>query len=216
MDAVMVKNFAFVVGNGETRRGFDIALLYPHGKIYGCGMAFTEYEGLDIIHKTVTVEPYRLEMMHQLGYNMSRVVFPKNETEEYEPIACWRDYLTDLAFSGQTPRMNAGSYAVCEAMRDGADTIYMLGFDFIIEGPECESNIFSGKPEKRCSFEDSKRRIIFMDWLFRTNPDTDFVFVVRDRDSSIRRFPTAKNMSVTHYDELGRDIRYRKKHGKGK
>ena len=34
---------AFCIGNGESRKGFDLEQLRPHGKIYGCNAIYRDF-----------------------------------------------------------------------------------------------------------------------------------------------------------------------------
>ena len=34
---------AFCIGNGESRKGFDLEILRPHGKIYGCNALYRDF-----------------------------------------------------------------------------------------------------------------------------------------------------------------------------
>ena len=34
---------AFCIGNGESRKGFDLEQLRPHGKIYGCNALYRDF-----------------------------------------------------------------------------------------------------------------------------------------------------------------------------
>ena len=36
-------NRAFCIGNGESRKGFDLEQLRPHGKIYGCNALYRDF-----------------------------------------------------------------------------------------------------------------------------------------------------------------------------
>ena len=33
----------FLIGNGESRKGFNLDTLKPHGKIYGCNALYREF-----------------------------------------------------------------------------------------------------------------------------------------------------------------------------
>ena len=37
-------NKVFLIGNGESRKDFNLDLLKPHGKIYGCNALYREFE----------------------------------------------------------------------------------------------------------------------------------------------------------------------------
>jgi len=54
----------FCIGNGESRKDFNLDLLKPHGKIYGCNALYREYTP-DVL---VSVDPGIMHEIYQSGY----------------------------------------------------------------------------------------------------------------------------------------------------
>lgn len=57
-------NKAFLIGNGESRKDFNLDLLKPHGKIYGCNALYREYTP-DVL---VSVDHGIMHEIYQSGY----------------------------------------------------------------------------------------------------------------------------------------------------
>ena len=54
----------FVIGNGESRKGFDLEKLRPHGKIYGCNAVYRDFTP-DVL---VAVDQGISHEIYQSGY----------------------------------------------------------------------------------------------------------------------------------------------------
>jgi hypothetical protein len=57
-------NKVFLIGNGESRKDFNLDLLKPHGKIYGCNALYREY----IPDVLVSVDHGIMHEIYQSGY----------------------------------------------------------------------------------------------------------------------------------------------------
>ena len=57
-------NKVFLIGNGESRKDFNLDLLKPHGKIYGCNALFRQYTP-DVL---VSVDHGIMHEIYQSGY----------------------------------------------------------------------------------------------------------------------------------------------------
>jgi hypothetical protein len=62
---------AFCIGNGESRKGFDLNTLKPHGKIYGCNALYREFTP-DVL---VAVDPGISHEIYQSGYCNKNVAY---------------------------------------------------------------------------------------------------------------------------------------------
>jgi hypothetical protein len=199
---------SFAIGNGASRAGFDLSLLSGFGATYGCNLLFTEYVQDEIYlvpSYTIAIEDYRKDQIRATWYPSHRCIFPP-DIEQYEELEYARELIDNDEYDGPTARNNAGMLAMKYAIKHGATTLFCLGMDFIIEGPLATSNMFEGAPETRCSFEDSRRRVFYLDWFCRQNPDVDFHFVLPDGNCQLRQPPNATNFYTTHYNKLGRAI----------
>jgi len=59
----MIKK-VFCIGNGESRKNFNLDLLKPHGKVYGCNALYREYTP-DVL---VSVDHGIMHEIYQSGY----------------------------------------------------------------------------------------------------------------------------------------------------
>ena len=170
----MSKNTAFVIGNGASRKGFNLNLLRDHGTTYGCNLLYRESDNFAFPDYTVSIEDYRKEMIAGDKFPKNRCIFPPEE-EQYENVQYYKDTMDIETKRGR--RSNAGMNALEAAIKKGAPFIYILGFDFMINGEGAVSNMFSGKASTRCSFEDSQNRVKYYDWFCMQHPDVTFMMV---------------------------------------
>jgi len=194
----MMKNGrAFIVGNGQSRHGFDLNKLVGHGKILTCNLAFQHFDNWKRdVDAVVALEEYRQEQIKIAEVPKSKRIFPpwaeQFELSQYHGGAAAR------------PRSNAGMNAIIEADRMGSRTIFLLGFDFIIDNEEMTtSNMFTGRKGTRTSLDDSIARVKYFDW-FITNPyrHLHVFFVVPDRIGMKLRNVSAPNVVALTYPGL--------------
>lgn len=164
-------NRAFIIGNGTSRRDFDVTRLIGES-IYCCGMSFTEFPRNEwYCLDPVTVEPYRLEMMSEKGLEAADIRYPK-DVDHFEMM----EYHGHM---GPRPRNNAGMFAMMEAIRDGYLDLYILGFDSLIEGDDEQgvSNMYTGRQETRTVAADNVSRYRYLQWFINHNILGSFTFV---------------------------------------
>ena len=101
------KPTAFIIGNGKSRKGFDLNILRPYGKIYGCNALYREFDPDYLI---AIDEGMIDEIRSQLSFPLERFIEP-DFYEKFEPVA--------LHPKGNVPRSNAGMNAMLEAIRHG-------------------------------------------------------------------------------------------------
>jgi hypothetical protein len=161
-------NIAIIVGNGKSREEVDLNTLVGQGTIYGCNALYRDFDGWDYL---VAIDE---RMINEIKTTEKRLpgqaIFPP-ENERYEET------------TGR--RGNAGMCAMREAIRNGADTIYCLGFDFILAGADSVINVYGGsknyEPETQMGLmEAGYHRMKYLEWFAAQNPDTKFIFVIPD------------------------------------
>jgi len=141
----------------------------------------------------VSIEDYRKEMIRESGFPEDRCIFPPEE-EQYEAAEYWNN-------RWPRPRSNAGQNAMIEAIKMGHTTLYMLGFDFIVEGEQSVSNMFSGKKKVRTTYEDTIRRIQYFDWYAQQNPEVRFELVFPPKYTNFRSLQ-ALNVYGCYFETL--------------
>lgn len=188
---------AFIVGNGLSRKDFDLNRLKGVGTVYGCNALYRtftpDYELPDYL--VAIDEPIKKEIKKS-SFPQDRVIFPP-EDECYES-AEYRD--------NPRNRSNAGMNAMQEAIRHGKDQLIMLGFDFMLDMPIAIDNMYDGTPcygpETRTNEVFSEMRVHYFDWFAQKNLDTDFIFIYPRMDEMRIYAVNADNVNGCYYDQL--------------
>lgn len=190
---------ALVIGNGTSRRGFDLNEL-PFLPTYLCGIAHREINEPMYNRKHVTVEEYRRDMLLDDGIAEEDIFYP-------EPGSV--DHVEDPRFHGRMhdiPRNNSGMFAMKTAILNGATNLYILGFDSFIKDDleQSVSNMFEGKPETRARAEDNPNRIRYLDWFCNHNMLVQFNFVF-DKEYDFYEVE-ANNIRIISYERFKREV----------
>ena len=93
---------AFIIGNGESRKDFDLNLLKGNGTIFGCNALYRDF----MPHYLVAIDPRMKDEINISDVPRGRIIFPP-EDECYEP----------KEFNPSRPRSNAGMNAILEAIK---------------------------------------------------------------------------------------------------
>ena len=188
---------AFIIGNGETRSGFDIKNLHGKGTVFGCNALYRDYPE-EYIDYLVAIDDNMITHIEASDFPSRKTIFPP-EKERWEPEAYTR--------AGR--RSNAGMNAMMEAIKRGNTTLYCLGFDFIVDGETSISNIYDGQPgyeqETRASLEDSIRRVEYLNWFVLNFSHVKFVFVIPRMGYKIHSI-SSDNVFGMYYDDFEKII----------
>jgi len=164
----MTKNKAYIIGNGITRRGFDLEIL-KNETTFGCNAIHREFSPSYVI----AIDPGPTEeLRHQDKYPQHRIIIPPyNEQFELEGFR-----------SEKRMRSNAGMNCIIEADRRGFDELFCIGFDFLVDKEEFAiGNMFDGTehygPEKRATVFENKDRVKYIQWYISKNYNVQFNFV---------------------------------------
>lgn len=182
---------AFIIGNGKSRKGFDLEQLRKHGTIFGCNALYRDFHPdylVAIDDKIIS------EIRSQFSFPLERFIEP-NFYEKFEPVALHPNG------GGRVPRSNAGMNAMLEAIRRGHDQLIMLGFDFIVSSKDIgTSNMYDGtyayEADTRCSFEDNANRMRFLNWFIDQNKEVKFIFTIPDIQGDITMWEFATEQDV--------------------
>lgn len=121
---------AFVLGNGVSRAGIDLARLQACGKIYGCNALFREFEP-DVL--VATDRPIAAHIQ-QSGYSADHVFYTRRPLPDLGARTVPKPY---FGFS-------SGPIAVGLAAMDQHQLIYMLGFDMGPSPAKTINNLYAG------------------------------------------------------------------------
>jgi hypothetical protein len=162
-----MKNIAIIVGNGKSRKQLELGNLVGKGTIYGCNALYRDFDGYDYL---VAIDERMINEIKTTEKRLTgQAIFPP-EQERWEETTGRRN--------------NAGMVAMREAIRRGADTLYCLGFDFILAGDDSISNVYKDsknyEPHTQSNMSDNYNRIKYLEWFAMQYPDVKFVFVIPD------------------------------------
>ena len=162
-----------IIGNGRSRRGFDLELLRDH-ETWGCNALIRDW---DPDHLVAFDPPILLELIKTFPRDSrTRVVVPP-----------WREcleYVDPGRLSNRLPpKNNAGVIAMKRAIQSGARHLYCLGMDSVLvaKGQNPLANVYAGThaygPATSATIEDLAGRIRYFAWFVSVNPKVTFTFV---------------------------------------
>jgi hypothetical protein len=187
-------NTAFIIGNGTSRKGFDLTRLKPYGTVIGCNALYRDYPDFSLPDFLVSIDDGIIAEITASDFPKDRFIVPPMD-ERWEPAEC----------NIGRPRSNAGVNAMREAIKMGHNQLICLGFDFLIaDRDQSVSNVYDGTNnygmEVRANANDNPGRINYVAWLTRTNPDVDFIFIFPD-GLTINAI-SGKNVFVNSFENL--------------
>ena len=194
----MSSNPAFIIGNGESRRSFDLNDIKSVAPIFGCNAIYRDFSP----DWLVAVDEGVIDEISSSNFPIEYTLFPRSKAEEYEPADMHPG-------RNRYPRNNSGMYAMQRAIEKDYNVLLCLGFDFLITDSYLScTNLFAGTKnygaETHANFEDNAGRIRYLEWFARKNKDIVFIFVLEDL------FPKvpigAKNIFTIPYKTLKLNI----------
>jgi len=168
--------FAFCIGNGESRRGFDASTLRPYGTVYAANAMFRDME----VDHLVCCD--RRMAMETVSANYTGTVYTREDWYSFFPYDNFR-CLPKLPWEEtekhtQSFHMGSGLHAVNVALHYGVDVVVVIGHDFWGKG-ELHNNLYKGTP----NYEGEVARAIDpsfwikqFEMFFKLYTDTQFVF----------------------------------------
>ena len=188
-------NTAFIIGNGTSRKGFDLTRLKPYGTVFGCNALYRDFPDYSFPDFLVSIDDGIITEIEHSDFPSKRFIVPPIE-ERWEPAEC------NMA----RPRSNAGINAMREAIKMGYNQLICLGFDFMISNDpkQSVSNVYDGTEnygmEVRARAEDNPGRVRYLQWLVSSNPDIDFIFIFPNGVTCTTL--SGKNVFVNTYENL--------------
>lgn len=170
----MSNNPAFIIGNGESRRNFDLNDIKGVAPIFGCNAIYRDFSP----DWLVAVDQGVIDEISSSNFPIEYTLFPRSKAEEYEPADMHPG-------RNRYPRNNSGMYAMQRAIEKDHNVLLCLGFDFLINDSYLScTNLFAGTKnygaETHANFEDNAGRIRYLEWFARKNKDVVFIFVLED------------------------------------
>lgn len=130
----MVKKVAYCIGNGETRKGYDLQKLRDIGPLYGCGAIWRDNH----VDNLICCNKFRAREAVTNGAHLRSNFYTRKDWAHYLAKDKVR-VLPDLPYFGlesyqQPINWGSGLYAVYTAIKEEADVIMLLGYDFYGSG----------------------------------------------------------------------------------
>ena len=185
---------AFIIGNGTSRKGFDLTRLKPYGTVFGCNALYRDFPDYSLPDFLVSIDDGIITEIEHSDFPSKRFIVPPID-ERWEPSEC----------NIGRPRSNAGMNAMREAIKMGYDQLICLGFDFLIQDDkQLLSNMYDGTqnygPETRANAADNPGRVNYLQWLVAKNPEVDFIFIFPD-DCTVTSL-RGGNVFINTYENL--------------
>ena len=181
---------AFIIGNGLSRKDFNLNRLVGQGCTFGCNALYRDFTPDYLI----AIDDQIIEEITQSDYPMNRFILPPAE-EQYEPAE----------HNPARPRSNAGMNACFEAIKKDFKTLFLFGFDFILEDEISVKNIYDKTacygPETRANYNDNSNRAKYFEYMAKKNPDVNFKFVL-PRDIGIIHNINSSNVTGIYYEDF--------------
>lgn len=174
-DKEHTRKIAFVLGNGRSRLAIDPNDLKDRGTVYGCNALYREFTP-DYL---VAVDTKMIREIHAAGaYTTNNVWTNANKyTRELQGINLFNP---NLGWSSGPTALNFASH-------NGAETIYILGFDYVGIGKQNElvNNVYAGtdnykKVNDRATYYGNWQRQTSM--VIKRNPRRRYIRVVETED----------------------------------
>jgi hypothetical protein len=166
-------NPAFVLGNGKSRLGVDLAALKSQGAVYACNAVYREFTP----NHLVAVDSKMVREIVRTGYHLTNQVWTNPNTTILN--------IEKINYLHPHKGWSSGPTALDLAVDHGFTEIYILGFDF--EGIDGHlNNVYADTDNYRKSTDPAT---FWGNWINQTatviknNPDVNFYRVVRETDN---------------------------------
>ncbi len=198
---------AHIIGNGGSRKGFDLMQLKNKGSVFGCNALYRDYvlQGYVLPDYLVAIDNPIITEIEGSSFPSTRVLIPP-ENERWEPIELHWGRAVNKSWNPARPRSNAGMNAILEAIKKEYTQLYIFGFDFlVVDQNTAMSNLYDGTEcyglETRANLQDTRNRMKYLGYVLEKYPDTNFTFCY-PKDAGNIYSPDVKNCSIINFDEL--------------
>ena len=190
---------AFVVGNGESRSGYELEQLRDHGPIFGCNALYRDFEP-DVL--TVLDHGMMTEVKQAYGGKLARfdkkgklAIFDEQIQEFKVPRGGWYTGIAALWFASN----------LCPKLR----RVFMIGFDLY---DSRENNIYKGTLNyERMGINNGIQNESFKNFVFEPFPKIKYYRVGEVLDHFPTDWRDLKNIKFISYQELSKALKKKKK-----
>jgi len=184
----------FVIGNGTSRKKFDLNKLVDKGIMYACNAVYREF----LPNVLIAVDP---KMVHEIVAKRAQF-----DTEVWTNYNKAYETYVGLNYFNPSKGWSSGPTALNKACTDGCQTIYILGFDYVgLEGGKRVNNIYAGSPNYKGAHEPAT---YYGNWLRQTetilkaHSSTSFVRVITKKCYNPNNFAPYSNYKTITYKEF--------------
>lgn len=185
---------AYIIGNGPSRKDFDLNLLNGSGQVYGCNALYRDYTP---------------DFLFSVDAKMTKEIATSGITEK---VVCYAPLLEVNRNKGfnlipRNPHYISGNAALHTAIIHGHTNVYMLGFDFREYGKGQLNNIYQ---DTEC-YGERNNDDIFNAWLqqfrkmIKQRPYVKFNVVHNNPPEYLHHLITGDhqdNANVMNYDDF--------------
>jgi len=186
---------AYIIGNGPSRKNFDLNLLKGSGQTYGCNALYRDF-----------VPDY----LFMVDSKISKAIV---DEEVYKKCICYAPSLEVNRYPGtlnlipNNPYWVSGNQAMWTACIHGHQNIYLIGFDFREFGRDELNNIY----QNTAFYGERHSDLIFNAWLsqfrklIKMRPYCQFTVVHNDPPEYLYHLQTGtdlKNTKLINYFEF--------------
>ena len=129
-----MSSIAFVLGNGESRKGIDIDDLKQKGTVYACNAVYRTHRP----HWLVAVDPKMINEIAETDYVIHNKVYSNFNSQYHKQ----QKLLNHVTWSKPSLGWSSGPTALKLACDHGFKEIYILGFDYQGHKQESKNNVF--------------------------------------------------------------------------
>jgi hypothetical protein len=172
---------AFIIGNGRSRKDFDLNQLPPD--VYGCNALYRDYKPNFLI----VVDRFMYKEVTESGYDQNNIVYTNHN--------CMTKFGGKSHLIPSNPHRGAGATATHVAIHDGHTNLFMLGFDCGEDG--ANNNIYVNT----VNYNNDATVVHVTVWdrqvsdVMDKHPDVTFTFVEGNQSSLITSKPNYKSIN---------------------
>ena len=201
--------YVSIIGNGESRRGFDISPLKQFSTVVGCNAIFRDY----VCEYLICCDKH---MCQEAANTCGKGITIYTRDKWYQQFAMWPNVkkLPDLPYSGDQRKdepfhWGTGPYTGIVALDFKPKAIFMLGFDLHPLEKSKVNNMY--KDTK--GYEYIKRPVDPSYWVYQfhklmgySDPDVRWIVVNHDRWKMPKEWKQHANVFQETYDGMARFI----------
>ena len=189
-----MRRVGYVLGNGTSRKKFDLNRLKDKEIVYACNAVYREF----LPNKLIAVDP---KMVHEIVNARAHY-----ETEVWTNFNKAYEKYVGLNYFQPSKGWSSGPTALLKACIDGCQTMYIIGFDFVgLQGGKRVNNIYAGTPNYKQAHEPAT---YYGNWLrqtetiIRDHSDREFIRVITKKCYNPNNFNSFSNYKTISYKEF--------------